>query len=55
MNLPVFEFTHDDKRYKIYYHGTVEVTPIEPELKGAKIIINRLPQLVATKLERNSK
>jgi len=55
MNLPVFEFSYKDKWFNIYREGRIEVQPIAPSLKGSRIVINRLPLLIARELERNNK
>jgi hypothetical protein len=54
-DIPVFKFSYDDKWFNIYAEGRVEFQPVAPSLKGSRIIINRIPTLVATELERNSK
>lgn len=55
MDLPVFEFSYDDKWFNIYAEGRIEVQPIAPSLKGSRIIVNRIPMHVARELERNTK
>jgi hypothetical protein len=52
MERAIFEFTNEGKRFEVYEHGCVRITPSNLPV-DANIVINRIPQALAEMKSQN--